>query len=110
MPYIDEIAETIALKIGDPFEGDVRVLYRMYALLVLAKGEKTTSRDVHDAWSAFTAGVQPNHRSLVPFEALTRQVQAYDDEYRDAIHFVARRTGHDESFNWQRFIDSEVSE
>ena len=62
-----------------------------YTLLAIVKGEETTSKDVHDAWSMATFPFDPTHRSLVPFEELTEEVQAYDDVYRDAIVRVAAR-------------------
>ena len=65
-------------------------LYRLYAVLALTKGEAVTRRDVHDAWSAWTASFHPSHRSLKPFEELTPEVQELDQPYVDAIHAVAR--------------------
>ena len=94
MNYIDALARNIfdrTLRDGEPKEmtpEDAR-LYRIYAVLALAKGRETTSRDVHDAWSAWRADTMPEHRSLIPFEDLAPNVQDYDDAYRDAIHAVA---------------------
>lgn len=95
--YIEEIANHIWQETTDyPSEGffpseDDRPLYLGYAVLALAKGEHTTSEDVHDAWSAWAAiKYHGRHRSLIPFDQLTPEVQAYDDVYRDAIHEVAR--------------------
>jgi hypothetical protein len=50
---------------------------------------------VHHAWSAWRAETKPDHRSLVPFEDLTPDVQELDSAYRDAIRAVAadRRLG-----------------
>lgn len=70
-------------------------LYRMYAVLAFSKGLGTTSRDVHDAWSAWTLASFPAHRSLVPFAELTPEVQALDDQYRDGIHQAVRDDGLD---------------
>lgn len=94
--YIDEIAMNIyrlCQEIGDPSmpPAEDMPLWRVYALLALSTGIKTTSRHVHDAWSAWQSGIFPEHRSLIPFEELTPEVQAYDDKYRDAIRVVAAR-------------------
>ena len=65
-------------------------LYLIYAVLVLAKGLGTVPADVHDAWSAWSAAIDNRHRSLVPFNDLSPEVQALDDPYVDAIRTVAR--------------------
>lgn len=65
-------------------------LLATYAVLVLTRGTLTTSEDVHDAWSAVICQDHPDHRSLVPYEALPEQVQRLDDKYRDAIRLVAQ--------------------
>lgn len=91
MNYIDKIADRINAKTDtDPLTDEWRPLYRLYAVLVLVKGTGTTLEDVHDAWAAFTAGTRPDHRSLIPFDELTEEVQVLDAPYRDAIHAVAR--------------------
>lgn len=88
--YIDDIARLIATEAADQFSGEARTLYRIYAVLCLAKGADTTAEDVHDAWSAWMAGLTPDHRSLIPFSDLTAIVAELDELYRDAIHAVAR--------------------
>ena len=93
MNYIDSIAKDIHfITDGDGLPPLRTVnLFRIYAVLCLTTGIATTSRNVHDAWSAWMAGDDIFHRSLVPFEELTPEVQAMDDEYRDAIRIVAAR-------------------
>lgn len=95
MNYMDEIALAIyhrvegmgpAPDIPDP---DDMALYRIYAVLALATGTATTNEHVHDAWSAWTAGLRPGHFSLVPFDQLAPDVQELDTPYRDAIRAVA---------------------
>jgi hypothetical protein len=89
--YIDRVAQRIYQRT----EGTERIpadeigLYRIYAVLCLVKGVHTSLRDVHDAWSAWRVVTKPDHRSLVPFEQLTPDVQALDAPYRDAIQAVA---------------------
>ena len=100
MNYIDQIAERIyketcetlpALEPGQKLISDQDIgLYRIYAVLCLAKGTDTCSADVHDAWSAWRAASVPDHKSLIPFDQLSRSVQAQDHEYVNAIHAVAK--------------------
>jgi hypothetical protein len=91
MNYIDAVAERIywlCNKTTDIPENEW-VLYRIYAVLALSKGKETTRQDVHDAWSAWQAGLVPDHWSLVPFSCLAREIQDLDQPYVDAIHGVA---------------------
>lgn len=84
--YIDDITDLILDRIGTC----PRELTRLYALLCLTKGERVTNRDVHDAWSAWRVEIEPDHRSLVPFDQLTPDVQELDTPYRIAIREVAK--------------------
>jgi hypothetical protein len=90
--YIDDIAERIYEAAGEAgwLDCDHRDLYAIYAVLALAKGEQTTAKDVHDAWAAWRNRTMPEHRSLIPFDALSPDVQAMDQPYVEAIHAVAR--------------------
>lgn len=87
--YIDQIAERIATEAGGDLSLYWAPLFRMYAVLALTKGVAVTARDVHDAWSAWCAGVDPEHRSLKPFDQLAPEVQALDEPYVQAICAVA---------------------
>lgn len=93
MNYIDEIAEDIFNELAIPSsEWQLYLpLCRLYALLALALHVCVSREDVHDAWSVWMAGRDPGHRSLVPFNQLTAEVQALDQPYVDAIHRVAMR-------------------
>ena len=85
MNYIASIAERLAAALpGCPED-----LIRLYALLVRVKGADTTDEDVHDAWSAWQMVSDPAHRSLIPFDELTPEVQALDTKYAQAIRAVA---------------------
>jgi hypothetical protein len=91
MTYIDEIATKIGTRCGMRMTQSVeRAMLRIYAVLCLAKGEDTTSEDVHNAWSAAIAEAKPSHVSLLPFLELSPETQRLDDAYRDAIRAVAR--------------------
>lgn len=86
--YIDAKAAELAGKLPDcPAE-----LLRLYALLALTTGKGTTLENVHDAWAAWRTVTNPGHKSLVPFGALTREVQELDEPYMLAIREVSPGT------------------
>jgi len=74
-------------------DGDSLPLFRIYAVLVLVKGERVTAADVHNAWSAWMCGEDPGHRSLKPFEELSPEGRAQDEPFADAIRAEARARG-----------------
>ena len=77
MSYIDEIAGAIRCLIPPALipDGDTTVLFRSYAVLALAKGERVRLEDVHDAWAAWMSGQDPEHGSLKPFGVLAPEVR-----------------------------------
>jgi len=90
MNYIDEVKEELAkhITVG-------KGLMNVYALLVLVKGEETTLEDVHDAWSVninqtWNFAQNGNHRSLIAFNELAKEIQEKDRAYVEAIHETAR--------------------
>ena len=98
MNYIDDIAFLIYCKtvpknaVIDISQEDWR-LYRIYAVLCLAKGVETQNIDVHDAWSAWRSDTNPEHVSCIPFDDLPSRTQEMDIEYRDAIRQVSKEQG-----------------
>lgn len=60
-------------------------LLDLYTLLLLTKGLETTEKDVHEAWAIYTNQINPRHKSLIPFEGLTKEVQDLDAPYTEAI-------------------------
>lgn len=60
-----------------------------YALLVLTVGENCTNKHIHDAWSLWQNKREPEHRSLKPFNELTKEVQDLDKPYHQAVIKVA---------------------
>jgi hypothetical protein len=92
LSYIDEVAAEIrGVLLPDLIpSGDTSMLFRVYAVLALAKGDSVVLEDVHDAWAAWMSGRDPNHRSLIPFAELPAEVQSADRPYLDAIRAVAR--------------------
>lgn len=89
--YIDKIAAEIR-RTADPKAaqaGEDLPLYRLYAVLLLAKGPNVTAEDVHNAWAAWASEHEPESWNLLPFKELSLQVQSKDQLYADAIHQVA---------------------
>lgn len=66
-------------------------LLKYYALLGIVKGPSLTLEDVHDAWAIWRNDTNPEHKSLIPFDDLTPEVQELDGPYRNAIIKVARK-------------------
>ena len=88
MNYLDKIAAEIQ-RIADPDAlppDEDLPLYRLYAVLLLAKGEDVTVEDVHNAWAAWASDHDPDNRNLLPFKELSIRVQRKDQSYVDAIH------------------------
>ena len=91
--YIERLARQIRDEV-DPNklpDAETASLFRLYAVLALAKGVAVTREDVHDAWSAWMSGTDPDHESLKPYHDLTADVQMQDQPYVEAIHAVASR-------------------
>jgi hypothetical protein len=91
--YLDELAAEIeSLVPADAVpDGDTRPLFRLYALLALAKGRAVDAADVHNAWAAWMNERDPSHRSLKPFEELDAETQASDAPFAEAIREVVQR-------------------
>lgn len=66
-------------------------LYRLYAVLLLAKGATVNDEDVHNAWAAWASEHEPDSNKLIPFKELSLKVQRKDDPYVAAIRRVAER-------------------
>ncbi len=93
MNYLDKIAAEIQ-RVADPEArppDEDLPLYRLYAVLLLAKGQDVTGEDVHNAWAAWASDHDPDSRHLLPFKELSISDQLKDDVYVDAIHEVAQR-------------------
>jgi hypothetical protein len=89
--YLDELGMRIRgfVPKSDLPEEETSDLFRLYAVLLLAKGQDITSEDVHNAWVAWMTTRDPNHESLRPFEELSEDVAADDEPYLNAIQLVA---------------------
>jgi hypothetical protein len=90
--YLDELGAQIRDRVpkSDLPDEETSDLFRLYAVLLLAKGQDVTSKDVHNAWVAWMTARNPDHESLRPFEELSYDVAADDEPYLNAIRLVAR--------------------
>jgi hypothetical protein len=88
--YIDKIAVEIR-RSAEPNAASADEdlsLYRIYAVLLLAKGRDVTAEDVHNAWAAWASEHEPESWSLLPFKEIPIRVQCKDKYYVDVIHKV----------------------
>lgn len=94
MTYLDRLADLIrtCLPPGAEPPANSDGLFRIYAVLLRAKGEKVTDEDVHDAWSAWMQTTEADHEALVPFRDLPAKTRAADAPYAQAIRTAARLT------------------
>lgn len=90
MNYIDQIAHAVYERVPAKNLPDDSTfgLFRIYAVLLLAKGDKVDARDVHNAWVAWNNSFNSQHESSVPFEQLSETVAAEDLPFVQAIHEV----------------------
>ena len=99
--YIGSIASRIRDRVHEstPPNQSEDELYLLYAVLMLVKGEAVTREDVHNAWAAWKAPIDPDHESIRPFAELPLSVQAEDDPYVEAIRAEAQALrAHRESY------------
>ena len=90
--YIQQMAEAIRLQVSPdklPDENS-RLLFRVYAVLAIAKGLSVSEEDVHAAWVAWMTGIDPAHEALVPFEELDHDTRTSDRPYVEAIRAAVR--------------------
>jgi hypothetical protein len=95
--YLNDIARAIRDEVPEDVvpEGTTLALFRLYAVLLLAKGVAVTREDVHNAWVAWMASQDADHEALVPFSELNAETQAEDSPFVTAIRGVARRVPRD---------------
>lgn len=93
MTYLDVLAKQIEDEVPDDLlpDDDTAPLFRLYALLALAKGRTVSATDVHNAWVAWMQERDPGHRSIKPFQELDPETQAADQPFVRAIRTVAER-------------------
>jgi hypothetical protein len=91
MTYLDTDADLIrsCLPEGTNVPDGSDALFVLYAVLMRAKGPDTQPSDVHDAWSAWMARVNPTHDSIRPYEELDPSVRDEDVPFLMAIRLAA---------------------
>lgn len=89
--YLDKLAAEIQRNIPPDLlpHGNIRPLFRFYAVLALAKGTAVKAADVHNAWATWMLERDPTHPSIKPFEQLDAETQASDEPFAQAIRRVA---------------------
>jgi hypothetical protein len=93
--YLDGVAADIRNAVPPdalPNE-DTSILFLMYAVLLLAKGEMVTAEDVHNAWVAWMEGKGEEHESMVAFDELPLSTREEDSSFVVAIRRVAHERG-----------------
>lgn len=93
MTYLDPLADLIRACLSPDAEPpeESAALFRMYAVLLKAKGTEVTDEDVHDAWSAWMQTVNSAHEALIPYADLDPATRAFDSPYAEAIRRAARQ-------------------
>ncbi|MER7582502.1 hypothetical protein [Kitasatospora sp. NPDC097691] len=91
-PIADLIRDCLPSEARPPAGSDD--LFRIYAVLLQAKGDAVTDEDVHNAWTAWTQATDDSHRALVPFDELDAPTRALDTPYTLAIRTAARKLHH----------------
>ena len=89
MTYINKIRLALDKELNMS-DSEYEDLLDVYALLVLIVGENCTNEHIHDAWSVWQNNTDPEHRSLITFNQLTKEVQDLDEPYRQAVIKVAK--------------------
>lgn len=93
--YLDVLGESIRDELGtEDADSTPRELLRLYAVLLLAKGENVSAADVHNAWSAWALSREPGHDSIRPFAELDPSTRQMDSPFVGAIERAARRLSH----------------
>lgn len=90
--YIERDAALVRehLPEGTEVPSDTEELFRIYAVLMRAKGTDTQASDVHDAWSAWMTASDPEHDSIRPFADLDAETRSEDGPFLLAIRRAAQ--------------------
>lgn len=87
MRYLKQIAEDIRKYVPKESLPNEKsdLLFLIYAVLALAKRDKVTNEDVHNAWVAWMMTIDDNHESLVKYAELSDSTKKEDNIYLSAI-------------------------
>jgi len=91
--YLTEIGNAIKRELDPDLlpEGDTDTLFRLYAVLALAKGFAVTVEGMHNAWADWMSESDPNHDAVRPYDALKLNVRREDWPFVVAIRNVSSR-------------------
>lgn len=91
--YIDRVVEKVS-NIAGLYNKE---LIKYYALLVLIKEKDVTAKDVHDGWAMSMNYREKSdhcwgheHKSIVPYEELNREVQEKDFYFVRELRKIAK--------------------
>lgn len=89
--YLDDLGTVIRrhVPVDRLPDGDLVSLFRLYAVLLRAKGADVSQSDVHDAWAAWMSEQEAHHPSLVRYEDLPEDVRHEDRIFATAIRSAA---------------------
>jgi hypothetical protein len=93
MTYVAVLAKKIRDQVPPELlpDGDLDLLFSMYALLGLAKGESVREEDVHNAWVAWMTHQGKAHSALRPYRDLPAETRRQDDPFVEAIRAVMQK-------------------
>ena len=102
MTYLDDLATEIERHVPQEFipQEDTGALFRLYALLVLAKGAAVDASDIHNAWAAWMQERNPDHHALKPFDELDAETRAADEPFVRALRTVAAERASNSPERW----------
>jgi hypothetical protein len=91
--YLDKLAAQIRRHVPPDVlpPGDLALLFRLYALLLLTKGTAVTAPDIHNAWAVWMQESDPGHPSIRPFDELDAETQAADGPFVAAVKAAAHQ-------------------
>lgn len=97
MTYLHDLAAEIRGEVPEAVrpDEDTTELFLIYAVLLLAKGDRVSREDVHNAWAAWKVIRGEDHQSVRPFGELSDATKDEDSPFVVAIHRVAKRRGMD---------------
>lgn len=99
MTYVSDIAARIreAVDADALPDGETKLLFLFYAVLLLSKGEMVTSEDVHNAWAAWMTYEDDTHEAIIEFTSLPEETRGEDRPFAEAIRQVAAQIKQDQS-------------
>jgi hypothetical protein len=89
MNYVQKFKEALGAEFGRCGLDVDDDLLELYTLLGMMLGVNVRLRDVHEAWAVWRNRTNPQHKSLIPFDDLSKEVQDLDLPYCRVIRDVS---------------------